>query len=135
MWLGDILFGVPVKISDQAVSEGWAENKTLFRREVAKGRLVTLIYGLPVALLTVITIHSIRKRNERLFYRVFLVGLSLIQVVPVAGLINRSLEAPQFIGKALFVLFFAFLFGQLYSAYRLIYTFKVRHLNDGGGLT
>ena len=73
-WFGDLFMGTPADVSDRAVTEGWADDRTMYEAEKVKSRLWTLLYALPTIILLTMTIKSIRQKNELMFYWTFLIG-------------------------------------------------------------
>ena len=122
-WLGDVFIGIPVDVSDQAISKGWAEDYEKYEAAKRKARITTLLYALPTISLLIITIKSIKQKSTELFYWTFLAGLTFFQILPVAGLLKGKGQKPQFIFLSLVIFFVLFASGQIFSIYRII---KVR---------
>ncbi len=118
-WLGDLLGGLPAKVSDRAITEGWAEDANLYKSELIKARFYTLYYAIPAIILLTLTIKSVINENYKLFYWTFLIGLTLFQIIPTLGLFNVTNSDPSFFKPVLAVIFFLFLMGQLFSVFRL----------------
>ncbi|MBW7867643.1 MAG: hypothetical protein H3C31_04890 [Brumimicrobium sp.] len=125
-WIGDLLMGIPAKISDRAVTEGWAEDRTMYEAEKAKSRFWTLLYVIPTIILLIMTIMSIRRKNELVFYWTFLIGLTIFQIIPVAGLLSNKTNNPPFIIPVIFTFFFIFISGQIFSVIRIVKLTKVK---------
>lgn len=119
-WFGDLFMGTPADVSDRAVTEGWADDRTMYEAEKMKSRLWTLIYAIPTIILLTMTVKSIRQKKERLFYLTFLIGLTIFQIIPVVGLLNDKAKDPPFIKPVLLVFFLTFLIGQIFSIYRIV---------------
>lgn len=119
-WFGDLFMGTPADVSDRAVTEGWADDRTMYEAEKMKSRLWTLIYAIPTIILLTMTVKSIRQKKERLFYLTFLIGLTIFQIIPVVGLLNDKAKDPPFIKPVLLIFFLTFLIGQIFSIYRIV---------------
>lgn len=127
-WFGDLLMGTPAEISDRAVTEGWAEDKTRYEEEKLKSRIWTLIYAIPTIILLTSTVISIRRKNELMFYWIFLIGLTIFQIIPLAGLIIKEAKDPSFIIPVIMIFFFIFLSGQIFSVIRIVKLKKTKQL-------
>jgi hypothetical protein len=114
-WVGDFFVGTPVDISDRASSEGWVGDRSRVEAEILNSRLRTFLYAIPILLLVITTIKSIRQKNELLFYWTFFIGLSIFQLLPLAGLLNSKVSDPSFLDYIVIALFFIFTLGQLFS--------------------
>jgi len=113
-------------VSDQAIMEGWLEDNERFEREIRDHRFRTLIYALPALGLLVLTVLSVRKKHDQLFYWTFLTGLTLLQVIPLSGLINEDENEPRFIEPILIITVTLLFIGQFFSAVKIIRTRKHR---------
>lgn len=111
--------GVPANVTDRAVTDGWIEDNSRYEGEKVESRLLTLIYAIPTILLLLMTIKSIKQKNERLFYWTFLIGLTIYQIIPVVGLLSDNSQDPAFIRPILLTFFTVFLGGQILSVYRI----------------
>lgn len=107
-------------VIDQAIMEGWFEDNERYEREIRDYRFRTLIYGLPAIGLLALTVLSVRKKNDQLFYWTFLTGLTLLQIIPVAGLINENENEPSFIEPILILIVTLLFLGQLFSAFKIV---------------
>lgn len=128
-WFGDLLMGTPAEISDRAVTEGWAEDKTRYEEEKLKSRFWTLIYAIPTIILLTLTVISIRGKNELMFFCVLLIGLTIFQIIPLAGLINKEAKDPLYIISVFLILFFIFLSGQILSIIKIVKFTKKKQTN------
>lgn len=128
-WFGDLLMGTPAEISDRAVTEGWAEDKTRYEEEKLKSRFWTLIYAIPTIILLTLTVISIRGKNELMFFCVLLIGLTIFQIIPLAGLINKEAKDPLYIISVFLILFFIFLSGQILSIIKIVKLTKKKQTN------
>lgn len=126
IWLGDLFMGTPADVSDRAVTEGWADDRTMYEAEKVKSRLWTLLYAIPTIILLTMTIKSIRQKNELKFYCTFLIGLTIFQILPVAGLLSDNANDPPFIVPLISTFFFIFISGQIFSAIRIVKLTKTR---------
>jgi len=120
--------GTPADVSDRAVTEGWADDRTMYDAEKAKSRFWTLLYAIPAIILLTMTIKSIRKKNELMFYWTLLIGLTFFQIIPVAGLLSDKTNNPPFIVPATLMLFTIFISGQIFSVFRIIKLTKTGQL-------
>ncbi len=127
-WFGDLFMGIPADVSDRAVTEGWADDRTMYEAEKVKSRLWTLLYAIPTIILLTMTIKSIRQKNELIFYWTHLIGLTLFQIIPVAGLLSDKTNAPPFILPVILTFFSVFISGQIFSVFRIIQLTKTRQL-------
>ena len=127
-WLGDLFMGTPADVSDRAVTEGWADERTMYEAEKVKSRLWTLLYAIPTIILLTTTIKSIRKKNELMFYWTLLIGLTIFQIIPVAGLLSDKANDPPFIVPAILTFFFILISGQIFSVFRIVKLTKTRQL-------
>lgn len=125
-WVGDLFLGTPAKVSDRAISEGWAEDSDRYKTELIISRLRSLLYAIPTIFLLVLTIKSYRRRKHKLFFVVFLIGLTLFQIVPAFGLYKVTDGDSTFFRPLLVVLFILFLTGQIISIYKLR---RLKHSN------
>lgn len=123
-WFGDLFMGTPADVSDRAVTEGWADDRTMYEAEKAKSRLWTLLYAIPTIILLTMTIKSIRQKNELMFYWTFLIGLTIFQIIPVAGLLSDKANSPPFIVPIILTLFTIFIIGQVFSVIRIVKIMK-----------
>jgi heme A synthase len=119
-WLGDLFMGTPADVSDRAVTEGWADDRTMYEAEKVKSRLWTLLYAIPTIILLTMTIKSIRQKNELMFYWTLLIGLTIFQIIPVAGLLSDKTNNPSFIVPVILAFFSIFISGQIFSIFRII---------------
>lgn len=119
-WFGDLFKGIPADISDRAVTEGWADNRTMYEAEKIKSRLWTLVYAIPTIILMTATVKSIRQKNELMFYWTFLIGLTIFQIIPIAGLLSEKANNPPFIIPVILTFFFIFISGQIFSVLRIV---------------
>ena len=127
-WFGDLFMGTPADVSDRAVTEGWADDRTMYEAEKVKSRLWTLLYAIPTIILLTMTIKSIRQKNELMFYWTLLIGLTLFQIIPVAGLLSDKANNPPFIVPVILTFFSVFISGQIFSVFRIIKLTKTRQL-------
>jgi len=127
-WLGDLFLVTPADLSDRAITEGWAEDRTMYKAETTKSRLLTLIYAIPTIFLLTSTIKSIKQKNELMFYWTLLIGLTIFQIIPVAGLLIDKINDPPFIFPAILTLFTIFISGQIFSIIRIIKLMKAKQL-------
>ncbi|MCZ2129329.1 MAG: hypothetical protein LC109_03580 [Bacteroidia bacterium] len=127
-WLGDLFMGTPADVSDRAVTEGWADDRTMYEAETVKSRLWTLLYAIPTIILLTMTIKSIRQNNELMFYWTFLIGLTIFQIIPVAGLLSDKANDPPFIVPVISTFFFIFISGQIFSVIRIVKLKKAKQL-------
>ncbi len=67
-WFVDIFVGTSAKVSDQSITNGWAEDNKLYASKLTSARLRTLIYAMPTLILLILTIYSYRRKNEKLFF-------------------------------------------------------------------
>ena len=127
-WLGDLFMGTPADVSDRAVTEGWADDRTMYEAEKVKSRLWTLLYAIPTIILLTMTIKSIRQKNELMFYWTLLIGLTIFQIIPVAGLLSDKANDPPFIIAVILTFFSIFISGQIFSVIRIVKLTKARQL-------
>lgn len=127
-WFGDLLMGTSAEISDRAVTEGWAEDKTRYEEEKLKSRFWTLIYAIPTIILLTSTVISIIRKNELMFYWIFLIGLTIFQIIPIAGLINKEAKDPPFIISVVIIFFLIFLSGQILSIIKIFKLTKTKQI-------
>ncbi len=127
-WLGDLFIGTPADVSDRAVTEGWADDRTMYEAEKVKSRLWTLLYAIPTIILLTMTIKSIRQKNELMFYWTLLIGLTIFQIIPVTGLQSVKTNGPPFIVPVILTLFSIFIGGQIFSVFRIVKLSKTRQL-------
>ncbi|MBS1570004.1 MAG: hypothetical protein JST45_11270 [Bacteroidetes bacterium] len=127
-WLGDLFMGTPADVSDRAVTEGWADDRTMYEAETVKSRLWTLLYAIPTIILLTMTIKFIRQNNELMFYWTFLIGLTIFQIIPVAGLLSDKANDPPFIVPVISTFFFIFISGQIFSVIRIVKLKKAKQL-------
>jgi hypothetical protein len=127
-WVGDLLMGTPAEISDRAVTEGWAEDKTRYEEEKWKSRFLTLIYAIPTIILLASTVISIIRKNELMFYWIFLIGITIFQIIPITGLINKEAKDPPFIIPVFMIFFFIFLSGQILSIIKIVKLTKTKQI-------
>jgi hypothetical protein len=120
--------GTPADVSDRAVTEGWADDRTMYEAEKVKSRLWTLLYAIPTIILLTMTIKSIRQKNELMFYWTFLIGLTIFQIIPVAGLLSDKANDPPFIVPVISTFFFIFISGQIFSVIRIVKLKKAKQL-------
>ena len=120
--------GTPADVSDRAVTEGWADDRTMYEVEKTKSRLWTLLYAIPTIVLLTLTIKSIRQKNELMFYWTLLFGLTLFQIIPVAGILSDKAKEPPFIIPIISTLFFIFISGQVFSVIRIVKLKKKKQL-------
>lgn len=118
-WVGDFFIGTPVEVSDRAGSEGWVGDRNRVDAEILKARLRTFLYAIPIVLLVLTTIKSIRQKNELLFYWTLLIGTSILQILPIAGLVIIKNSEPSFLDYTVVALFFLFTAGQIFSVVRI----------------
>lgn len=129
-WFGDFIWGTEAEVSDRAVTEGWADDRTMYENEKMKLRLWTLFYGIPIIILLNFTIKSLKQRKELMFYWTLLIGLTIFQIIPVAGLLSDKANDPPFILPTIWTLFAIFLSGQVFSVFRIIKLTKTNNKND-----
>ena len=127
-WLGDLFLGTPADVSDRAVTEDWADDEKRYAAEKMKSRLWTLVYAIPTLILLNATVKSIRQKNELLFYRTFLIGLTIFQIIPVAGLIKDKSNDSPFIFPIILTFFVIFTSGQIFSVLKIVKLTKTRQL-------
>jgi hypothetical protein len=127
-WLGDLFLGTPAAVSDRAVTEDWADDEKRYAAEKMKSRLWTLVYAIPTLILLNATVKSIRQKNELLFYRTFLIGLTIFQIIPVAGLIKDKSNDSPFIFPIILTFFVIFTSGQIFSVLKIVKLTKTRQL-------
>jgi heme A synthase len=127
-WLGDLFLGTPADVSDRAVTEDWANDGKRYAAEKMKSRLWTLVYAIPTLILLNATVKSIRQKNELLFYRTFLIGLTIFQIIPVAGLIKDKSNDSPFIFPIILTFFVIFTSGQIFSVLKIVKLTKTRQL-------
>jgi len=118
-WFGDLFLGTPAKVSDNAITEGWADDDAHSNSELINARLLSLIYAIPTLLLLLLTIKSYRLKDYKLFFGTFLFGMTLFQIISVFGFFKVTDNAPGFLRPVLAVLFILFLAGQIVSVYKL----------------
>ena len=119
-WLGDLFLGTPADVSDRAVTEDWADDEKRYTAEKMKSRLWTMVYAIPTLILLTATVKSIRQKNEIMFYRTFLIGLTIFQLIPVAGLIKDKSNDPPFIFTIILTFFLIFISGQIFSVLKIV---------------
>jgi hypothetical protein len=119
-WLGDLFLGTPADVSDRAVTEDWADDEKRYAAEKMKSRLWTMVYAIPTLILLTATVKSIRQKNELLFYRTFLIGLTIFQIIPVAGLLKDKSNDPPFILPIILTFFLIFTSGQIFSVLKIV---------------
>jgi hypothetical protein len=119
-WLGDLFLGTPADVSDRAVTEDWADDEKRYAAEKMKSRLWTMVYAIPTLILLTATVKSIRQKNEIMFYRTFLIGLTIFQLIPVAGLIKDKSNDPPFIFTIILTFFLIFISGQIFSVLKIV---------------
>ena len=119
-WLGDLFLGTPADVSDRAVIEDWADDGKRYAAEKMKSRLWTMVYAIPTLILLTATVKSIRQKNELLFYRTFLIGLTIFQIIPVVGLIKDKSNDPPFILPIILTFFLIFTSGQIFSVLKIV---------------
>ena len=119
-WLGDLFLGTPADVSDRAVTEDWANDGKRYAAEKMKSRLWTMVYAIPTLILLTATVKSIRQKNEIMFYRTFLIGLTIFQLIPVAGLIKDKSNDPPFIFTIILTFFLIFISGQIFSVLKIV---------------
>lgn len=127
-WFGDLFMGTPTDVSDRAVTEGWADDRTMYEAEKVKSRLWTLLYAIPTIIMLTLTIKSIRQKNELMFYWTLLIGLTIFQIIPVAGLLSDKANDPPFIVPVISTFFFIFIIGQIFSVIRIVKLTKTKQL-------
>ena len=127
-WLGDLFLGTPAAVSDRAVTEDWADDGKRYAAEKMKSRLWTMVYAIPTLILLTATVKSIRQKNELLFYRTFLIGLTIFQIIPVAGLLKDKSNDPPFILPIILTFFLIFTSGQIFSVLKIVKLTKARQL-------
>ncbi len=119
-WLGDLFLGTPADVSDRAVTEDWADDEKRYAAEKMKSQLWTMVYAIPTLILLTATVKSIRQKNEIMFYRTFLIGLTIFQLIPVAGLIKDKSNDPPFIFTIILTFFLIFISGQIFSVLKIV---------------
>jgi hypothetical protein len=119
-WLGDLFLGTPADVSDRAVTEDWANDGKRYATEKMKSRLWTLVYAIPTLILLTATVKSIRQKNELLFYRTFLIGLTIFQIIPVVRLLKDKSNDPPFIFPIILTFFLIFISGQIFSVLKIV---------------
>lgn len=112
--------GIPADVSDRAVTEDWVDNGTMYESEKMKSRLWTLVYAIPTIILLTATVKSMRQKNEILFYWTFLIGLTILQIIPVAGLVSDKPNTPAFIIPVILTVFLIIIIGQIFSVYKIV---------------
>ena len=127
-WLGDLFLGTPAAVSDRAVTEDWADDGKRYAAEKMKSRLWTMVYAIPTLILLTATVKSIRQKNELMFYRTFLIGLTIFQIIPVAGLLKDKSNDPPFILPIILTFFLIFTSGQIFSVLKIVKLTKARQL-------
>lgn len=127
-WLGDLFMGIPADVSDRAVTEGWADDREMYETEEVKSRIWTLLYAIPAIILLTMTIKSIRQKNELMFYWTFLIGLTIFQILPVAGLLSDKTSGSPFIVPVISTFFCIFISGQIFSVIRIVNLTKTKQL-------
>jgi hypothetical protein len=127
-WFGYLFIGIPADVSDRALTEDWADNNTMYKSEIMKSQLWTLLYAIPTIILLTATFISIRQKSELIFYWTFLIGLTIFQIIPVAGLLSDKANDPSFIIPVLSTFFFIFISGQIFSVFKIIKLTKTRQL-------
>jgi hypothetical protein len=127
-WLGDLFMGTPTDVTDRAVTEGWADDRTMYEAEKVKSELWTLLYALPTIILLAMTIKSIRQKNELMFHWTLLIGLTIFQIIPIAGLLSDKANDPPFIVPIILTFFTIFISGQIFSVIRIVKLTKTRQL-------
>lgn len=125
-WLGDLFMGTPTDVTDRAVTEGWADDRTMYEAEKVKSELWTLLYALPTIILLAMTIKSIRQKNELMFHWTLLIGLTIFQIIPIAGLLSDKANDPPFIVPIILTFFTIFISGQIFSVIRIVKLTKTR---------
>ncbi len=118
--------GTLADVSDRAVTEDWADNTTMYETEILKSRLWTLVYAIPTLILLALTLKAIRQKNELMFYWAFLTGLTIFQIIPVAGLLSDKANDPPFIIPVTSTFFFIFISGQIFSVIRIVKLTKTK---------
>ena len=119
-WFSDLFLGTPADVSDRAVIEDWADDGKRYAAEKMKSRLWTMVYAIPTLILLTATVKSIRQKNELLFYRTFLIGLTIFQIIPVAGLLKDKSNDPPFILPIILTFFLIFTSGQIFSVLKIV---------------
>lgn len=127
-WFGDLFLGIPADVSDRAVTEDWADNGTIYESEIMKSRLWSLVYAIPTLILLTATVKSMRQKNEILFYWTFLIGLTILQIIPVAGLLSNKSNNPEFIIPVILTAFLIFIIGQIFSVFKIVKIMKAKQL-------
>ena len=127
-WVGDLFTGTPADVSDRAVTEGWADDRTMYEAEKVKSRLWTFLYAIPTIILLTMTIKSIRQKNELMFYWTLLIGLAIFQLIPIAGLLGDKANTPPFIVPISLTFVSILISGQIFSVFRIIKLTKARQL-------
>ncbi|MFA9188179.1 hypothetical protein [Flavobacterium magnesitis] len=118
--------GTPTDVTDRAVTEGWADDRTMYEAEKVKSELWTLLYALPTIILLAMTIKSIRQKNELMFHWTLLIGLTIFQIIPIAGLLSDKANDPPFIVPIILTFFTIFISGQIFSVIRIVKLTKTR---------
>jgi len=120
--------GIPADVSDTAITEGWADDRMMCEAKKVKSRLWTLLYAVPTIILLTMTVISNRQKNELLFYWTFFIGLTIFQIIPVAGLLSYKANEPPFLIPIILTFFSVFISGQMFSVFRIIKLTKSRQL-------
>ena len=124
-WIGDLFLGTPADIKDRGINEGWYEDIEKYKAEIIKSRVRTLFYAIPAIILLFLTLISMKQNNEQKFYWTFLVGLSIFQILPIAGLLNINSESSLFMICFLLTSYISFAIGQLFSIYKILESRKI----------
>jgi hypothetical protein len=119
-WLGDLFLGTPADLSDRAVTKDWANDGKRYATVKMKLRLWTLVHAIPTLILLNATVKSIRQKNELLFYRKFLIGLTIFQIIPVVRLLKDKSNDPPFIFTIILTFFLIFISGQIFSVLKIV---------------
>jgi len=108
-----------------ARKELWEIPAKVFKEEIIKSRARTLLYAIPAIILLFLTFISMKQNNKQKFYWTFLVGLSIFQILPIAGLLNINSESSLFMICFLLTSFISFAIGQLFSIYKFLESRKI----------
>lgn len=119
LWVGNLAMGIPAEMSDDPKMEGLSGEDPVFQEAVLQARFASLVVGVPLLLLLVLTIKSYRQRNDWLFFWVLLIGLSLFQVVPVLAIYQGHTTEPLLLYQGIVSVFWVLAAGQLLACYQL----------------
>ncbi|OON68877.1 hypothetical protein [Hymenobacter sp. CRA2] len=119
--IGNIILGVPADLADRSVTEDWGGvSDALLLRE----RVEATLWLLPWAALLGVTVWSIRYQRPVLFYWALLVGLSLLQVLPLMAVVAGRGTEPVWLYRFIVGMFGLLLLGQLTAVWQLIRLYR-----------